>query len=137
MLTPTDLYNQVVFYFQLPDFTRFIFWARVISYAISTLLMFAMIILISRSRAVWWVSESIDSFRKAKLPERMKKDWERINDRAEKNDDASLKLAVIEADNMLEESRSSASCHSQPIPAGIITVRGAAGQPNEGVLEAH
>ena len=62
-----------------------------------------MIILLSRSRATWWVAERLDSFRKPNLPERMQKDWEKINDRLEKGDEASLKLAIIEADNMLED----------------------------------
>jgi hypothetical protein len=97
---PFDL---VANYFQSLDFQKFIFWARVISYSISIILIFSMIILMSRSRAIWWVAESIDSFKKAKLPEKMKKDWEKINDRLEKNDEASLKLAVIEADAMLDE----------------------------------
>jgi hypothetical protein len=103
MFTPFDLYDQIAAYFQSPEFSGIIFWARVISYSISTLLIFSMLILLSRSRAVWWVQESIDSFRKTKLPERMKKDWEHINDRIAKNDEASLKLAIIEADSMLED----------------------------------
>jgi hypothetical protein len=103
MFSPLDFVDQIKNYFQSPEFLRIVFWGRVISYSISILLISAMLILLSRSRAVWWVQESMDSFRKAKLPERMKRDWEKINDRLGKADEASLKLALIEADNMLEE----------------------------------
>ncbi|OIO47448.1 MAG: hypothetical protein AUJ32_03030 [Parcubacteria group bacterium CG1_02_40_82] len=103
MISPFDIYNQLADKFKFPEFGRFLLWAKLISYSISTLLIFSMIILLSRSRATWWVAERLDSFRKPNLPERMQKDWEKINDRLEKGDEASLKLAIIEADNMLED----------------------------------
>lgn len=103
MITPFDIYNQLADKFKFPEFGRFLLWAKLISYSISTLLIFSMIILLTRSRATWWVAERLDSFRKPNLPERMQKDWEKINDRIEKGDEASLKLAIIEADNMLED----------------------------------
>lgn len=103
MVSPFDIYNQLADKFKFPEFGRFLLWAKLISYSISTLLIFSMIILLTRSRATWWVAERLDSFRKPNLPERMQKDWEKINDRIEKGDEASLKLAIIEADNMLED----------------------------------
>jgi hypothetical protein len=103
MFSPLDIVDQIKNYFQSAEFLAIVFWGRVISYSISILLISAMLILLSRSRAVWWVQESMDSFRKAKLPQRMKRDWEKINDRLGKADEASLKLALIEADNMLDE----------------------------------
>jgi len=105
MISPFDIlkYTQLADYFKSPEFRNILLWAKLISYSISTLLIFSMIILLTRSRATWWVAERLDSFRKPNLPERMQKDWEKINDRIEKGDEASLKLAIIEADNMLED----------------------------------
>lgn len=137
MLTPVDLYNQVVAYIQLPDFTRIIFWARVTSYSISTLLIFSMIILLSRARAVWWVAESVDSFRKAKLPEKMKKDWEKIKDRIEKNDEANLKLAIIEADGMLEDVLKRMGLEGKDMGERLEQLGSQQLKSYDGVLEAH
>lgn len=97
-----DFYYNIADYFHSSDWQDVVFWAKIISFAVSTLLIVVMIILLSRSKATWWVSESIDSFRKVSLPEKMEKDWQKILDRLEKGDDANLKLAVIEADNLLD-----------------------------------
>jgi len=97
-----DFYDKIVFYFDSAEFTRTLFWLKFGSYSVSLLFIFAISILLSRSRATWWVGERLDSFKKVKLPERIEKDWAKIKDRMEKEDEASLKLAVIEADNMLD-----------------------------------
>lgn len=98
-----DIYDQIVAYFQSDDFQKTLLWAKLVSFGISSLLIFSIIILLTRSRAAWWVGERLDSFRKAKLPERISRDWQKIQERLEKEDEASLKLAVIEADNLIDE----------------------------------
>jgi hypothetical protein len=99
----SNLYFSLLDYWQSPEGARLFLWVKVVSLAISTLLIFAILILLLRSRAVWWIGERLDSFKKVKLPERIQRDWEKIQARLEKDDEASLKLAVIEADNLLDE----------------------------------
>lgn len=98
-----DIYYFLVDYFNSPEAQRVLFWAKVASFGISCLLLVAMIILLSRSRAAWWVSERIDSFRKVKLPQRIEQAWLKIQERIEKGDEANLKLAVIEAESILDD----------------------------------
>lgn len=98
-----DVYDNLVAYFQSDDFQRTLLWAKLVSFGISSLFIFSIIILLTRSRATWWISERLDSFRKAKLPERVSRDWQKIQERLEKEDEASLKLAIIEADNLIDE----------------------------------
>jgi hypothetical protein len=98
-----DFYDNIVSYFQSDGFKRIFLAMKLVSFGISSLFIFAIIILLSRSRATWWVAERFDSFRKAKLPERMINDWEKIQARLQKQDEANLKLAVIEADNLADE----------------------------------
>ena len=97
-----DLYYNLVDYFNSPVWQNTVFWAKIISFSISTLLIIVIVILLSRSRATWWISERVDSFKKASLPEKMEKEWQKISDRLEKDDEANLKLAVIEADSLLD-----------------------------------
>jgi hypothetical protein len=137
MFSLIDLYDQIVAYFQSPEFRGIVFWARVISYSISTLLISSMLILLSRSRATWWVGETMDSFRKAKLPEKMKRDWEKINDRIEKNDEASLKLAIIEADGMLEDVLKRMGLEGKDMGERLEQMGSQQLKSYEGVLEAH
>lgn len=98
-----NFYYSALDYFQSSGFAQIIFWAKIVSFCISFLLIFAMIILLSRSRAVWWISERIDSFRKVKLPEKTERNWQRIKERMEKGDEANIKLALLEADGILDE----------------------------------
>lgn len=98
-----DLYDNLVVYFNSSEFARTIFWVKLGSYSLSLLLIFAISILLSRSKATWWVGERIDSFKKVKLPEQTERDWVKIKERVEKADEANLKLAIIEADNMLDD----------------------------------
>jgi len=137
MFSPLDFFDQIANYFQSPEFLGIVFWARVISYSISTLLIFSMLILLSRSRATWWVQESLDSFRKAKLPERMKKDWEKIHDRIEKNDEASLKLAIIEADNMLDDVLKRMGLEGKDMGERLEQLGSQQLKSYEGIVEAH
>jgi len=97
-----DLYYNFADYFNSLSYQHFLLWAKIVSFCISILLMVVIVILMSRSKATWWVSERIDSFRKAKLPEVMERDWQRIQKRLVKDDEANMKLAVIEADNLLD-----------------------------------
>ena len=137
MFSPFDFNDQIISYFQSPEFQGVVFWARIISYSISTLLIVSILILLSRARATWWVSESLDSFRKAKLPERMKKDWEKINDRIGKSDEANLKLAVIEADNMLEDVLKRMGLEGKDMGERLEQLGSQQLKSYDGVLEAH
>ncbi len=98
-----NFYDNITSYFNSSDFVRTVFWLKLSSYLVSLVLIFAIAILISRSRATWWIGERVDSFRKSKLPERIEKDWQKIKDRLQKDDEANLKLSVIEADSMLDD----------------------------------
>jgi hypothetical protein len=137
MFSPLDIYDQIVSHFQSPEFQGIVFWARIISYSISTLLIVSILILLTRSSATWWVSESLDSFRKPKLPERMQKSWEKIIERLEKNDEANLKLAVIEADKMLEDVLKRMGLEGKDMGERLEQLGSQQLKSYEGVLEAH
>ncbi|OGZ33760.1 MAG: hypothetical protein A2Y98_03255 [Candidatus Portnoybacteria bacterium RBG_19FT_COMBO_36_7] len=137
MALPLDIYDQIVVYFQSPDFRQIIFLARVISYSISVILIFSIIILVSRARAIWWMQESLDSFRKLKLPDKIKKDWQKINNRLEKDDEASLKLAVVEADQMLDEVLKRMGLEGKDMGERLEQMGSQQFKSYDGVLEAH
>jgi len=98
-----ELYDKLVSYLQSDNFVRTLFWIKVTSSGISSLLIAAIVILLSRSHATLWISEGMDSFKKVNLPERMERSWQKIQERLKKEDEANLKLAVIEADSILDE----------------------------------
>ncbi|MBI4709470.1 MAG: hypothetical protein HY764_04710 [Candidatus Portnoybacteria bacterium] len=98
-----DLFDSINAWFQSEGVRHFLLWAKLISFSISFVLIITIVILLRRSQSTWWISERFDSFKKVKLPERMEKEWQKVNSRLEKGDEANLKLAIIEADNMLDE----------------------------------
>ena len=99
----SDFYDSLVIYFTSPEAQRTLLWVKAISASVSLLLIINIIILLSRSRSTWWISEQMDSFRKVKLPQRLEQNWQKVLQRLEKSDEANLKLAVIEADSLLDE----------------------------------
>ncbi len=99
----SGLYDYIIDYLNSAPVQEFLFWAKLTSIGICVLLLTTIIILLSRSQATWWVAERLDSFRKVKLPERLEKNWQKIQERLEKTDEANLKLAIIEADYLLDE----------------------------------
>lgn len=106
-MNPTDflleLYYNLADYIQTPQIQKIILAAKLVSFGICLVLLFSIIILLSRSKATWWIAERIDSFKKVKLPQQIERHWQKIKNRLEKNDEANLKLAVIEADNLLDD----------------------------------
>jgi len=98
-----NLYQYLADYFSTPEVQRTLLWLKIFSMSISLLLIVSIIILLSRAKATWWISERLDSFRKPNLPQYYEKRWQKIQDRLEAADEANLKLAIIEADSLLDD----------------------------------
>ncbi|MDD5589749.1 MAG: hypothetical protein PHQ47_01070 [Candidatus Portnoybacteria bacterium] len=98
-----ELYDYLAVYFSSPSFQRTVLILKLFSFVVSALLMFAIIILLSRAKAGWWVKERLDSFKKPNLPQKFEQKWNQIKIRIETGDETNLKMAVIEADSMLDE----------------------------------
>lgn len=98
-----DFYDYIVNYLSSDEFQRSLLWVKLFSAIICSFLLFAIVVLLNRSKANWLINEGVSSFRNVNLPIRLEKKWQQIQDRLEKSDEANLKLAVIEADNFMDD----------------------------------
>ncbi len=98
-----DFYELITSYINAVDFSRTILVLQLISYAVSFFLIFLVVTLLKRSEATWWIQEGAKARQTAYEPEIVNKKWQAIQERLKRGDDASLKLAVIEADNIFDD----------------------------------
>lgn len=97
-----DLYDQVYNYLTSVNFDAVILILQITSWLVSILLMWLIVVLLKRSDATWWVAERVYAadFAYGKATNQR---WEEIKARLQKGDEANLKLAVIEADALIDE----------------------------------
>lgn len=98
-----NLYNQLYSYLTGPDLVGLFSALKLISWSISGFLIFLIIILLRRSDAAWRVRERFIAQESVYGPQRADRRWQKINERLQKGDEANLKLAVIEADNLFDD----------------------------------
>jgi hypothetical protein len=97
-----NLYDRIYNFFTAAEFSRLILILKLVSWSVSLFLAFLIAMLLKRSDAAWWLRERAYARRFAYggAPD---KRWPKILARLDKGDEANLKLAVIEADNLFDE----------------------------------
>ena len=97
-----EIYDQIYLYVTSANFGAVLIILELTSYLISLTLAILIAILLKRSDASWWVRERVYANQVAYgQPENQR--WEKILERLKKGDEANLKLAVIEADTLLDD----------------------------------
>jgi hypothetical protein len=97
-----EIYDQIYNYLTSANFGAVLLILKITSWLISLFLIILIVILLKRADAGWWIRERIHAAYIAYgQPE--DKRWEMILARLKRGDEANLKLAVIEADNLLDE----------------------------------
>lgn len=96
-----DLWDSIVMFFTSPEFSRGLLVYKLLSWFISFFLIYLIIVLLKKSDAGWWVREAFNSRRIAYGNPNQR--WENIVKRFSLGDDANMKLAIIEADNLMDE----------------------------------
>lgn len=97
-----DLYDQIYNYLTSVNFSSILLILQITGWLVSILLLWLIVILLKRSDATWWVKERVfaSEFAYGKAANQR---WEEIKLRLKKGDEANIKLAVIEADNLMDE----------------------------------
>lgn len=98
-----DFYNQIYSYLSGPELSGLISALKLISWSISGFLIFLIIILLRRSDAAWRLRERFVAQESVYGPQRVDRRWQKIGERLQRGDEANLKLAVIEADNLFDD----------------------------------
>ncbi|MEK7161030.1 MAG: hypothetical protein AAB724_03305 [Patescibacteria group bacterium] len=94
-----DIYDQVYNFFNGTDWATIVLILKITGYAVSFFLLTLIVILLKRSDATWWIKERQAATRFAYGATDEKK-WQQILTRLKKGNQANLKLAVLEADNL-------------------------------------
>ncbi len=97
-----ELYDQIYLFLNSDNAGNIILILKITSWLVSILLMWMIVVLLKRSDAAWWVKERVRATEFA-YGKSANQRWEEILARLQKGDEANLKLAVIEADNLLDE----------------------------------
>lgn len=97
-----EIYEKVSIFFT-EDFSREFLALKIFGYLLSLFLFFLIVLLLRRADAFWWVREMTYAAESVKGEEALNKKWQKILQRLERGDDANLKLAVIEADNIFAD----------------------------------
>jgi archaellum biogenesis protein FlaJ (TadC family) len=98
-----NLYDTINSFLNSVDFSRTILTLKLISYAISFFFIFLIAVLLKKSEATWWLKEGARARQAAYGPQKLDKKWQTVLMRLKKGDEASLKLAIIEADNIFDD----------------------------------
>lgn len=97
-----EIYGKFYTFFT-EDFSRELLALKIFGYFLSLFFVFLIVLLLRRADAFWWVRERFYAAESVKGEEQLNKKWQKILARLEKGDDANLKLAVIEADNIFAD----------------------------------
>ncbi len=97
-----DFYDKLYFFFT-QDFAKELLIIKIVSWIFCFFLIFLVAALLRRSDAFWKVREALYARESAYPEKRLNRRWQKILKRLERGDQASLKLAVIEADNIIDE----------------------------------
>ncbi|KKS66153.1 MAG: hypothetical protein UV36_C0035G0008 [Parcubacteria group bacterium GW2011_GWC2_42_6] len=92
-----DFYENFYDYLISDDWARVILILKIISWVTSIFFMFLIVVLLKRSDTTWSLRERKYARQIAKGAQHWEKKWQKITDRLDRGDEASLKLAVIEA----------------------------------------
>ena len=95
-----DLYDQLYNFLSSANFDAIILILKITSFLVSFFLIWLIIILLKRADAAWWLRERAFASEFAYGKGENEK-WNAIVGRVKKGDEANLKLAVIEADDLM------------------------------------
>ena len=98
-----DLYDKIYIFFDTLDLSREILILKLISYLVSFFFIFLIIALLKRADFGWQLRERVYARESVHGAEKIISRWDKIKNRLEKGDQASLKLAVIEADKIIDD----------------------------------
>lgn len=97
-----EIYDQIYLYVTSANFGAVLIILKLTSYLISLTLSILIAILLKRSDAGWWVRERAYATQIA-YGETENQRWEKILEKLKNGDEANLKLAIIEADTLLDD----------------------------------
>jgi len=97
-----DAYDLVYNYLTSVDFAVILAILKITSYLISLTLAILIGILLKRADAGWWIRERLYA-KDIAYGKTEDQRWLKIQERLKKGDEANLKLAVIEANNLLDD----------------------------------
>lgn len=97
-----EIYDQLYNFFISANSDAIILILKITSWLVSILLMWMIVVLLKRSDAGWWIREAALAKNFA-YGVSINQHWDKIKAKIHKGDEANLKLAVIEADNLMDE----------------------------------
>ncbi len=97
-----EIYDQIYLYVTSTNFGAVLIILKLTSYLISLTFVILIAILLKRSDAGWWIRERAYAVQIA-YGQTEDQRWQQILARLKKGDEANLKLAVIEADTLLDD----------------------------------
>lgn len=101
-----QIYDTVIYFFSSPGWQRFALWGKIISGAISAVLLYGIVVLMARTHFLKKKMERMKEIVSPafKLPKsRITKQWEKIMRRLESANEAEYKMALIEADKLFDD----------------------------------
>lgn len=97
-----ELYDLVYNYLNSVNAGTIVLILKITSWLISILLLWLIAVLLKRSDATWWVKERVFAAEFA-YGKAAGQRWDEIKERLKKGDEANLKLAVVEADKLIDD----------------------------------
>ena len=101
-----QIYETAIYFFASPGWQRFALWGKIISGAISAVLLYGIVVLMARTHFLKKKMERMKEIVSPafKLPKsRITKQWEKIIKRLESANEADHKMALIEADKLFDD----------------------------------
>lgn len=97
-------YDSILLFFESPEWTKTLFYIKLISATISILFGIGIVILVIKTEILTiTIRRVVRGTEIPTLPKgKIQKKWEKIRARLKAKDEANLKLAVIEADNLID-----------------------------------
>jgi len=96
-----NIYDLIHRFLFSEEFATSLLFVKLASYLFSFFLIFLIVVLLKKVNAAWWVKERIYAWEFAQGSGPDKK-WQGILERLHRGDEANIKLAVIEADNLFD-----------------------------------
>lgn len=98
-----DLYDRIYNFLTSNDFSSTLLVLKLISWSISLFFIILIVILLKKSEAAWWIKEGRVAGHYVYRAKKLDKKWQTIQARLKRGDEANLKLAIIEADNLFDD----------------------------------
>jgi len=97
-----EIYDLVYNYLTSTNFGGVLIILKLTSYLLTLMLALLIAVLLKRADSTWWVEERVYASQVA-YGQSEDQRWQKILERLKKGDEANLKLAIIEADSLLDD----------------------------------